>query len=317
MFLSSILASTLLITSPPSCASTCTMSETLAGAVSSQANDIVAVASSAGDFSTLIAAAKAAGLVETLQGEGPLTVFAPTDEAFAKLPAGTVETLLKPENKDQLVSILTYHVVPGRLDSGTVLKRKSLDTANGQRAGIAMKNGKPMIDNAVIVATDVEASNGVIHVVDSVILPESKNVLDIAKSANSFYTLAAAIEAADLVEVLKGKGPFTVMAPTDEAFAKLPAGTLETLLKPENKEQLRNILLYHVVPGRVYADQVVKLKKAPTAAGKDVPVSVTMSKSGKSKTAPVVRVGDAKVVKTDIDASNGVIHVIDTVIVPE
>ena len=317
MFLSSILASTLLITSPPSCASTCTMSETLAGAVSSQANDIVAVASSAGDFSTLIAAAKAAGLVETLQGEGPLTVFAPTDEAFAKLPAGTVETLLKPENKDQLVSILTYHVVPGRLDSGTVLKRKSLDTANGQRAGIAMKNGKPMIDNAVIVATDVEASNGVIHVVDTVILPESKNVLDIAKSANSFYTLAAAIEAADLVEVLKGKGPFTVLAPTDEAFAKLPAGTLETLLKPENKDQLRNILLYHVVPGRVYADQVVKLKKAPTAAGKDVPVSVTMSKSGKSKTAPVVRVGDAKVVKTDIDASNGVIHVIDTVIVPE
>ena len=317
MFLSSILASTLLITSPPSCASTCTMSETLAGAVSSQANDIVAVASSAGDFSTLIAAAKAAGLVETLQGEGPLTVFAPTDEAFAKLPAGTVETLLKPENKDQLVSILTYHVVPGRLDSGTVLKRKSLDTANGQRAGIAMKNGKPMIDNAVIVATDVEASNGVIHVVDSVILPESKNVLDIAKSANSFYTLAAAIEAADLVEVLKGKGPFTVMAPTDEAFAKLPAGTLETLLKPENKEQLRNILLYHVVPGRVYADQVVKLKKAPTAAGKDVPVSVTMSKSGKSKTAPVVRVGGAQVVKTDIDASNGVIHVIDTVILPE
>ena len=317
MFLSSILASTLLITSPPSCASTCTMSETLAGAVSSQANDIVAVASSAGDFSTLIAAAKAAGLVETLQGEGPLTVFAPTDEAFAKLPAGTVETLLKPENKDQLVSILTYHVVPGRLDSGTVLKRKSLDTANGQRAGIAMKNGKPMIDNAVIVATDVEASNGVIHVVDSVILPESKNVLDIAKSANSFYTLAAAIEAADLVEVLKGKGPFTVMAPTDEAFAKLPAGTLETLLKPENKEQLRNILLYHVVPGRVYAHQVVKLKKAPTAAGKDVPVSVTMSKSGKSKTAPVVRVGGAQVVKTDIDASNGVIHVIDTVIVPE
>jgi len=318
MFLSSILATSLMIASPPSCASSCTMSETLAGAMSSKAGDIVEVASSAGDFSTLIAAAKAAGLVETLQSKGPFTVFAPTDEAFAKLPAGTVETLLKPENKDTLVSILTYHVVPGRLESGSVLKKKTLDTANGQRAGIAMKNGKPMIDNAVIVATDVEASNGIIHVVDSVILPESKNVLDIAKSANSFYTLAAAIEAADLVEVLKGKGPFTVLAPTDEAFAKLPAGTLESLLKPENKAQLRNILLYHVVPGRVYADQVVKLKKAPTAAGTAAPITVTMDKNkSKGKTAPVVRIGGAKVVKTDIDASNGVIHVIDAVILPE
>ena len=209
-------------------------------------------------------------------------------------------------------------MVPGRLESGAVLKKKTLDTVNGQRAGIAMKNGKPMIDNATIVATDVEASNGIIHVVDSVILPESKNVLEIAKGANSFYTLAAAIEAADLTEVLQGKGPFTVLAPTDEAFAKLPAGTLETLLKPENKDQLRNILLYHVVPARVYADQVVKLKKAPTAAGIEAPISVSMTKAGdKTKMTPVVRIGGAKVVKTDIDASNGVIHVIDTVILPE
>ena len=318
MFLSSIIASSILIVSPPSCASSCTMSETLAGAMPSQAGDIVDVAASAGDFSTLIAAAKAAGLVDTLKGEGPLTVFAPTDDAFAKLPAGTVETLLKPENKDTLVSILTYHVVPGRLESGSVLKQKTLGTVNGQRAGIAMKNGKPMIDNAVIVATDVEATNGVIHVIDSVILPESKNVLEIAKGANDFYTLAAAIEAADLVEVLKGKGPFTVLAPTDEAFAKLPSGTLETLLKPENKDQLRQILLYHVVPGRVYADQVVKLEKAPTAAGVAAPISVTMTKGKASKkAAPTVRIGGAKVVKTDIDASNGVIHVIDAVILPE
>ena len=315
MLLSSIIASSLLVASPPSCSSTCTMSETLAGAVSSKAGDIVDVASSAGDFSTLIAAAKAGGLVETLRSEGPFTVFAPTDEAFAKLPAGTVETLLKPENKDTLVAILSYHVVPGRLDSGKVLKSKNLSTVNGQRADIAMKNGKPMIDGATIIATDVDASNGIVHVIDSVIIPEPKNVLQVAKSGTSFYTLASAIEAADLVSVLEGKGPFTVLAPTDEAFAKLPAGTLETLLKPENKDQLRNILLYHVVPGRVYADQVVKLKKAPTAAGVAAPITVTKSKD--KKTAPVVRVGGAKVVKTDIDASNGVIHVIDTVILPE
>ena len=315
MLLSSIIASTLLLSAPPSCTSSCTMSETLAGAVSSKAGDIVDVAGSAGDFSTLLAAAKAGGLVETLRSAGPFTVFAPTDAAFAKLPAGTVEMLLKPENKEALVGILTYHVVPGRLESGKVLKTKTLDTVNGQRAGISMKNGKPMIDGATIIATDVEASNGIIHVVDAVILPESKNVLEIAKGGTSFYTLAAAIEAADLASVLEGKGPFTVLAPTDEAFAKLPAGTLETLLKPENKDQLRNILLYHVIPGRVYADQVVKLKKAPTAAGVAAPITVTMSKD--KKTGPVVRVGGGKVVKTDIDASNGVIHVIDTVILPQ
>ena len=118
-----------------------------------------------------IPAAEAAGLVSVLKSDGPLTVFAPTDEAFAKLPAGTVESLLKPENKKTLAAILTYHVVPGKMMAGDVLKKKGLVTANGQRAGIAMKGGKPMIDNAAIVATDINASNGVVHVIDQVILP--------------------------------------------------------------------------------------------------------------------------------------------------
>ena len=314
MLLASIISTSVALVAPPSCSSTCTMSETLAGAVSDKPGDIVDVASSAGDFGTLLAAAKAAGLVDTLRGEGPLTVFAPTDEAFAKLPDGTVESLLRPENKDALVAILAYHVVPGRLESGDVLKQKTLATVNGQRADIAMKKGKPMIDGATIIATDVEATNGVVHVIDAVILPESKNVLEIAKGADSFYTLAAAIEAAGLVDVLKGKGPFTILAPTDEAFAKLPAGTLETLLKPENKDTLRNILMYHVVPGRVYADQVVKLKSAPTAAGVSAPIEV---KKGEGKKGTVVRIDGATVVKTDIEASNGVIHVIDSVILPD
>ena len=252
--------------------------------------------------------------METLRSEGPITVFAPTDEAFAKLPAGTVETLLKPENKDTLVAVLTYHVVPGRLESGDVLKKKSLGTANGQQASIAMKDGKPKIDGATIVATDIEASNGVIHVIDAVMLPESKTILEVANGAGSFKTLAAALKAADLVEVLQGAGPFTVLAPTDAAFAKLPAGTVESLLKPENKDTLRTILLYHVIPGRVYSDTVVTLTGAPTAAGLTAPITV---KKGDGKSAPTVMVGGAKVVKTDIDASNGVIHVVDAVILPE
>ena len=313
MILSSlVLGSTLALTAPP-CSQTCTMSETLAGAVSEKPGDIVDVAASAGDFSTLLAAAQAAGLVDTLRGDGPLTIFAPTDDAFAALPAGTVETLLKPENKQTLVSILAYHVVPGRLESGDVLKKKTLATVNGQRAKIAMKNGKAMIDGAAIVATDVDASNGVIHVIDAVILPESKSLLEVAKGASTFHTLAAAIEAADLTEVLSGPGPFTVLAPTDEAFGKLPAGTVENLLKPENKDQLRTILLYHVVPGRVYSDTVVTLKGAPTASGITAPISV---KKGSGKN-PTVMIDNAKVVKTDIDASNGVIHVLDAVILPD
>ena len=307
MFLTALIASTTLLAPP--CQSSCPMemSETLAGARSSGPNDIVAVASGAGDFNTLIAAAKAAGLVGVLQSDGPLTVFAPTDAAFAKLPKGTVETLLKPENKKALVEILTYHVVPGKLEAADVLKKKTLDTANGERAKIAMKNGKPTIAGANIVATDIEASNGIVHVIDAVMIPEQRDIVDVAVSTGKFKTLAAALGAADLVSTLKGKGPFTVLAPNDAAFAKLPAGTVEMLLLPENKGKLKEILLAHVVPGRVYSDQVVKLKMAPTAGGFKAPISV---KDGK------VSIGGANVIATDIEASNGVIHVIDSVIVP-
>ncbi len=136
---------------------------------------------------------------------------------------------------------------------------------------------------------------------------QSKDIVDTAVAAGSFKTLAKALAAADLVDTLKGAGPFTVFAPTDEAFAKLPAGTLENLLKPENKEQLRRILTYHVVSGKVMAADVVKLKSARAVSGDAV--SITVMGSG-------VTVNNSKVVKTDIAASNGVIHVIDTVLIP-
>lgn len=134
--------------------------------------DIVEIAVAAGSFETLVAAVKAAGLVETLQGEGPFTVFAPSDEAFAKLPAGTVESLLKPENREQLRAVLTYHVVPGRLMSAEVVKRERAGTVLGEEVEFSVKDGTAMIEDARIVEKDIVASNGVIHVIDSVILPD-------------------------------------------------------------------------------------------------------------------------------------------------
>ncbi|MBN2364993.1 MAG: fasciclin domain-containing protein [Calditrichaeota bacterium] len=134
--------------------------------------DIIHTASSAGSFGTLITAIKAAGLTETLMGEGPFTVFAPTDEAFAKLPEGTVKDLLKPENKEKLISILTYHVVPGKVMSSDVVKLSSAETVQGQKVTITVDEDSVMVDDARVVKTDIEASNGVIHVIDSVILPE-------------------------------------------------------------------------------------------------------------------------------------------------
>jgi uncharacterized surface protein with fasciclin (FAS1) repeats len=137
----------------------------------SHSNDIVAVAVSAGIFKTLVAAVQAAGLVETLKGAGPFTVFAPTDDAFAKLPAGTVETLLKPENKATLVGILTYHVVPGKVMAADV-KPMHAPTVNGQPLDITVDHGTVKVNGAHVIKTDVLASNGVIHVIDSVVLPK-------------------------------------------------------------------------------------------------------------------------------------------------
>ena len=134
-------------------------------------SDIVDVAVSAGQFNTLAAALGAAGLVDTLKGEGPFTVFAPTDAAFERLPAGTVESLLKPENKDQLIAVLTYHVVPGKVTADDVVKLDSATTVNGADIAIAVVDGGLRINDANVVMADIGASNGVIHVIDSVILP--------------------------------------------------------------------------------------------------------------------------------------------------
>ena len=134
--------------------------------------DIVDTAVKAGSFNTLVAAVQAAGLAETLKGEGPFTVFAPTDDAFAKLPAGTLDDLLKPENKDKLAAILTYHVVSGKVMAKDVMTMKEAETVNGQSVMVSMEADTVMIDNAKVVNADIECSNGVIHVIDTVILPK-------------------------------------------------------------------------------------------------------------------------------------------------
>lgn len=134
--------------------------------------DIVDTAVAAGSFKTLVAALQAAGLVDTLKGKGPYTVFAPTDEAFAKLPAGTLEDLLKPENKAKLTAILTYHVVPGKVMAAQVSKMKLAKTVNGESLAISTNGGVVMVDNAKVIKADILCSNGVIHVIDSVVLPK-------------------------------------------------------------------------------------------------------------------------------------------------
>ena len=269
--------------------------------------DIVDTAVGAGSFNTLVAAVKAAGLVDTLKGKGPFTVFAPTDEAFAKLPEGTVETLLKPENKQKLIDILKYHVVPANVKAADVVKLTSAPTVNGQRATVKVADGGVKVDNANVVKTDIACTNGTIHVIDSVILPSGDTIPAVADKAGAFKTLLAAAKAAGLVEALSAPGPITVFAPTDEAFAKLPAGTVESLLKPENKQKLADILKYHVVPGRVYSDDALKAKEAKTLQGGTIKIGANDKGAF---------VNDAKLLKTDINASNGVIHVIDSVILP-
>ena len=134
--------------------------------------DIVDVATENGSFNTLVAAVKAADLVDTLKGEGPFTVFAPTDDAFAKLPDGTIDMLLMPENKDKLVSILTYHVVPGKVMAADVVKLDKATTVQGQDVMIKTMGDKVMVNDANVMATDVKAKNGVIHVIDTVIMPK-------------------------------------------------------------------------------------------------------------------------------------------------
>ena len=281
-----------------------------------ESNTIVDIAVADGRFTTLVAALGATELDQALMGEGPFTVFAPTDEAFALLPEGTVEALL--EDLDTLSSILLYHVVAGQVMAADVvgLDGEMVAALSGAELAIKVDGDTVMVNESNVIITDIEADNGVIHVIDAVLLPpseeameetESNTIVDIAVADGRFTTLVAALGATELDEALMGEGPFTVFAPTDEAFDLLPEGTVEGLL--EDLDTLSDILLYHVVEGRVMAADVVGLagQMVATLSGEELEVALD---------GDTVQINHINVIITDIEADNGVIHVIEGVLLP-
>lgn len=290
--------------------------------------DIVDVASNASQFSTLVAAVKAADLVSTLQGSGPFTVVAPTNTAFNALPAGVLSKLLLPVNKPELVKILKYHVVPGNNNSaalttiaGSNSPANEVATVEGSKLAFTISGSSLKINtNTSVTSANISATNGIIHQIDQVLLPPTfsvsslkdespaNNIVQVAAANSSFSTLVDAVKLAGLVDTLSGTGPFTVFAPTNDAFAKVPADVLAKLLLPENKDALVKVLTYHVVAGKVDASQVVKLTSAKTVEGSNVKIAVVDGK---------VKLNDTTtVLTTDIQASNGIVHSIDSVLLP-
>ncbi len=280
--------------------------------------NLVEVAQSLPDFSILVEAVVAADLATTLSGTGPFTVFAPTNAAFAALLTElgvSKEALLA--NKALLTAVLTYHVLPAKVEASAVagVLGQPIATVQGGVFKIESNNGLKITDGrnrvANITSTDVAASNGVIHVIDKVILPADKTIVQTAiASAPEFSVLVEAVQAAGLVDALSAAGPFTVFAPTNAAFAAALAElgvTKEALFA--NTELLTAVLTYHVVPSRVFKAQVplntpiTTLQGATFTVGSDLAIT---DQAGRK----------ANIVATDVMTSNGVIHVIDKVILP-
>jgi len=272
--------------------------------------NIVETAVAAGSFKILTAALGAADLVDPLKGKGSFTVFAPTDAAFAKLPKGTVENLLKPENKSKLQAILKFHVVSGNIGLSDALAAKTAKTLQGDPVNIRFNKGKVMVNGASLITANIKTSNGVIHVIDSVMLPPApkNDIASVAKKAGQFNTLLAAVGAAGLDKALSGKNSLTVFAPTDAAFKALPKGTVASLLKPENLDKLKAILSLHVVSGKVSAGSALNAKSAKALSGGKLKFGIENG---------IFKVNGATIVTTDIQCDNGVIHVIDAVLLPK
>ncbi|MGB9929332.1 MAG: fasciclin domain-containing protein, partial [Methanosarcina sp.] len=283
--------------------------------------DIIDTAASEGNFTTLLLALDAANLTDTLRGEGPFTVFAPTDEAFDALPNGTLEGLLN--NTTALQEILLYHVAEGRVTGPDVLNLTNITTLQGSQLPINVTNQGVFVGNAQIIVNDINTSNGVIHSINAVLIPPAGNqtdgnqtdgnqtgnvqatIIELARNETNLTTFVTAVEAANLAEPLNETGPFTVFAPTNEAFNALPAGALESLLN--NTSALREILLYHVASENLSAQDVINVTNITTVQGSELPVSVTDQG---------VFVGNAQIIVQDINASNGIIHIIDAVLIP-
>ncbi len=353
-------------------------------ALAQEQPDIVDLAVADGRFTTLVAAVQAAGLVDALKSEGPFTVFAPTDDAFAAaLAALGIEPAALLADSETLTDILLYHVVAGQAMAADVVGLDAVTTLNGLDIRISVRDGNVYLNETIqVIITDIEAANGVIHVIDGVLLPPFSvtndgpsnlrfragpglneriigtfrindraealarneagdwiqisyngeigwvyapltspsgdvmslpvapgNIVEIAVADGRFTTLVAAVQAADLVDALSGEGPFTVFAPTDDAFAAaLAALGIEPAALLADTETLTDILLYHVVSGQAMAADVVGLSAVTTLQGSDITISVRDGNVYLNET--------IQVIITDIEAANGVIHVIDGVLLP-
>lgn len=241
-----------------------------------------------------------------LPTDEPVTIFAPTDDVFATLTPDTERLLTASEGSDELRSILLFHIAPGALSSSDVLVRRTIPTLNGQRLATS-GDEQARIENAFFTATDIEFDGGVIHIIDDVMMPNAYSIVDIVTDNECFSTLATAVKAADLVEQLSiENGPWTIFAPTNSAFEALPDGALESLLDSSNIRDLVEILGLHVVPGRLYSNDLLLARTARTLMG--TPIEFTVDQA--------FQVNGVNVVDSDIDVANGVIHVIDEVLLP-
>ena len=257
---------------------------------------------------TLETAIVAAGLDGTLASEGPFTVFAPTDDAFSLVPANVLETLLA-DPTGQLTQILLNHVVPGTALSTDLSNGMMIETLQGSEVMVSITDGVVMIDNATVIVADIVADNGVVHVIDAILQPEmpTNTVFDIIANSDVHNTLETAIVAAGLDGTLASEGPFTVFAPTDDAFSLIPADVIATLLA-DPTGLLTQILLNHVVSGTALSTDLSNGMMIETLQGSEVMVSITDG---------VVMIDNATVIVADIVADNGVVHVIDAILQPE
>jgi len=274
-------------------------------------NTIPTLAGKTADLSTLVTALKAAGLIDTLSAKGPFTVFAPDNAAFGKLPSALLAYLL--HDKAALTQVLEYHVASGSVLSSALGNGDKLETLEGDDVNVTItkKDNKTtvMINEAIVKTADVMATNGVVHIISQVLIPPAFSVPTIPAVATSagLKTLVAAVGAAQLGKVLSGAGPFTVFAPTDDAFKALPEGVLDRLLLPANIKDLQKVLEYHVVPGEYTAAYLKNGEQVETLEGQKVNITI----SGTS-----VSIDQAKVSQADVYAGNGIVHVIDAVMLP-
>ena len=292
--------------------------------------DIVALASATDALSTLVQAVSAADLVTTLQGEGPFTVLAPTNDAFDSLPAGTLTTLLRPENKATLAGILTYHVIPGRVLSSDLKDGAVVETVNGESLTVRLQNGKVMFvggTTAMVVTPDVLASNGVVHVIDTVLLlPESPTTsgplatstssmsmfsssLSFITSKPTFSTLSNLLTRAGLDATLTASAPVTVFAPTNAGFNKLGAQKLSALQAPSGRQELTNTLRRHIVSGDVVVTALRSGDRLRTLSGEFVTVS-------RSRRSGELMIGGVAVGAATTSADGSMVYEVDGVMTP-